>query len=82
MSGSAHSRSCLSVRCSALSHQSWSLDGTKWWPEYDYALGEPLGEAAVSADGWTYTRRFASGTNVTVNVQTHEYTLQWGQAPA
>jgi hypothetical protein len=64
---------------SALPDESWSLDGTKWWPEYDYKLGEPLGEATVSADGWTYTRSFASGTHVTVDVENHEYNLHWAQ---
>eukprot|EP00045_Choanoeca_perplexa_P022309 m.9055 g.9055 ORF g.9055 m.9055 type:complete len:267 (-) comp9352_c0_seq2:44-844(-) len=56
---------------------SWSLDGTRWWPEYDYALGAPVGEAVVSADGWTYHRNFTSGTTIMVDIYRHVAEIQW-----
>jgi hypothetical protein len=56
---------------------SWSLAGTRWWPEYDYPLGAPLGEAVVSADGWTYQRTFKSGTNVTVDAFRQSAKIHW-----
>jgi len=35
----------------------------KWWPQYDYALGKPLGPGVKGKDG-VWTRQFASGTKV------------------
>jgi len=35
----------------------------KWWPQYDYALGKPLGPGVKGKDG-VWTRDFASGTKV------------------
>ena len=61
----------------ASSLQPWSLSGMRWWPEYDYALGAPVGEALVSANGWTYHRNFTSGTSVVVDVNSHTASISW-----
>eukprot|EP00045_Choanoeca_perplexa_P022075 m.8265 g.8265 ORF g.8265 m.8265 type:complete len:393 (+) comp9127_c0_seq1:146-1324(+) len=63
----------------ASSLQPWSLPGLRWWPEYDYPLGPPLGEAVVSADGWTYQRNFTSGTTVVVDVYSHSAKIDWAK---
>eukprot|EP00040_Diaphanoeca_grandis_P024380 m.133890 g.133890 ORF g.133890 m.133890 type:complete len:393 (+) comp29705_c0_seq3:210-1388(+) len=58
----------------------WELAGTEWWPEYDYPLGTPTTPPNTLLPGhrWKYTRNFSSGTNVYVDVATHEASITWG----
>jgi hypothetical protein len=59
----------------------WSLAGTRWWPEYDLPLGQPLDPPMMAAgDGnpMSYTRRFESGTAVKVDLVAHTATINWG----
>merc|ERR1712187_1070471 len=56
----------------------WSLQGYQWWPEYDYNLGNPLGDA--KRNGWRFTRSFSSGTSVAVDVEAHTANIQWASA--
>jgi hypothetical protein len=65
----------------ASSLQPWTIAGVRWWPEYDYPLGVPVGEAVVSPDGWTYNRKFTSGTSVVVDVYNHTATIKWTKEP-
>jgi hypothetical protein len=46
-------------------------------PQYRRALGAPLGNASRSARGM-WTRRFASGTNVSFNAETGNGRIAWG----
>jgi hypothetical protein len=75
----AHGNMSYFSYASSDSGLSWSLAGTRWWPEYDYPLGAPLGEAVVSADGWVYHRNFTSGTSVVVDVFRHTADIRWPQ---
>ena len=50
-------------------HNSYEMGYTPWRAEYDWPLGKPLGLADRSgANRSTFARRFASGTNVSVDV--------------
>ena len=53
----------------------WFDESWRYYEQYDrVATGRPLGEAVVSNDGMTFTRRFEHGT-VSVNVADGSYTL-------
>ena len=65
----------LSYFSFASEDSAWSIDGTAWWPEYDKPLGAALGLA--QRDGMTFKRTFESGTHVTVDVETHNATIEW-----
>jgi len=53
----------------------WAMRGIHWWPEYDKPVGEPIGMA--QRDGWRFTRSFASGTYVTVDLETGTGKISW-----
>jgi hypothetical protein len=59
----------------------WELTGTKWWPEYDYPLGEPTSPPNTRLPGkrWKYARNFSSGTTVYVDVATRVTTIHWAK---
>eukprot|EP01063_Lacrimia_lanifica_P007132 TRINITY_DN14509_c0_g1_i1.p1 TRINITY_DN14509_c0_g1~~TRINITY_DN14509_c0_g1_i1.p1 ORF type:complete len:392 (+),score=106.63 TRINITY_DN14509_c0_g1_i1:45-1220(+) len=63
-------------------HSSWDLPGTAWWPEYDRPLGLPLTPPNMRVHGekWQYTRRFSSGTNITVDLLNRRVDVTWGTA--
>lgn len=44
---------------------------------FDMFKGPPTGRAAVSENGTTFTRGFASGTRVAVNAVTKAYCVWW-----
>ena len=53
----------------------WFDESWRYYEQYDRIVtGRPLGEAVVSNDGMTFTRRFEHGT-VSVNVADGSYTL-------
>lgn len=60
---------------------SWTMAGTKWWPEYDKKLGRPITPANTKVKGqkWKYHRRFSSGTTVVVDLETRDVTNNWGK---
>jgi hypothetical protein len=62
-------------------NQCWELAGTKWWPEYDCALGTPTTPANTLLPGtrWKYSRNFSSGTTLFVDVATREVELKWAK---
>ena len=65
--------------------QAWSLAGTRWWPEYDNPLGEPIDPPMMPAAGsapanMRYARRFASGTAVALDLRAHTASIAWGAA--
>jgi len=47
-----------------------------WRPEYERALGAPLGPA--NRTGHVHTREFASGTTVSWDIRTQEGRINWG----
>lgn len=50
------------------------------WPDvYDRPLGKPLGPAVLGADG-TWTRRFARGTNCSINFGTGKAQIDWASS--
>ena len=56
-----------------------------WWPEYDRPLGRPVDPpmmpaAGSGADELRYTRRFASGTSVGLDLRAHTASIAWGRA--
>lgn len=53
----------------------WTIEGVQWWPEYDKPVGEPNGPAVK--DGWRFTRSFASGTTVNLNLQAKTAKISW-----
>jgi len=53
----------------------WDVAGVNWWPEYDKPLGEPL-DVAVR-DGWRFSREFASGTQVSVDLESQTANISW-----
>ena len=76
------------------SGEAWSLDGTMWWAEYDAKLGLPLdppmmqqgaaiigggGGGGGGGDGMQYTRRFASGTKVELDLVRHTAKITWAR---
>eukprot|EP00041_Stephanoeca_diplocostata_P012206 m.203714 g.203714 ORF g.203714 m.203714 type:complete len:389 (-) comp18857_c0_seq6:172-1338(-) len=54
----------------------WNLAGTRWWAEYDYPLGTPLGPAQ-RAGAWQYYRNFSSGTTVQLDLQQQTAHIAW-----
>lgn len=48
---------------------------SRWLPEFTKPLGAPLEDAAYLRGTWT--RRFASGTNVTFDALTNRGTIVW-----
>eukprot|EP01065_Artemidia_motanka_P037459 TRINITY_DN4602_c0_g1_i1.p2 TRINITY_DN4602_c0_g1~~TRINITY_DN4602_c0_g1_i1.p2 ORF type:complete len:278 (+),score=98.65 TRINITY_DN4602_c0_g1_i1:370-1203(+) len=58
-------------------HQSWTLDGLRWWPELDYPLGAPLAKA--NRTGWVFSREFESGTTVRVDVKERSAQIAWAK---
>ena len=58
---------------------SYDLGETPWLPEYDYPLGEPLGEAKASPDNRTFSRAFASGTTVRLDLRTRSAHIAWAR---
>lgn len=54
---------------------SWTIKGVRWWPEYDRPVGEPNGPA--ERDGWRFTRSFASGTTVAVDLDAKTANISW-----
>lgn len=62
-------------------NNSWTLDGTTWWPEYDYPIGEPTSPANMLLPGkrWKYARNFSSGTTVYVDIATRVVDIQWAR---
>lgn len=59
----------------------WSLAGTQWWPEYDHPLGEPIDPPLAPASQgspWKFSRRFSSGTSVTVDLEAQRAQISWG----
>ena len=62
--------------------EAWSLAGTKWWSEYDEQLGLPLNPPMMpSSKGgeMQYTRRFASGTAVELDLVAHTAQITWAK---
>ena len=55
----------------------WYYNGTKWHDEYDLPLGKPLGLATRSPGTSVWTREFASGTKVQINVANQKSSIQW-----
>jgi hypothetical protein len=53
-------------------------DVPTWPAAYDQPLGAPLGPAVEDADG-TWTRRFARGTNCSINFGKHTANCDWGK---
>ena len=58
----------------------WYYSGTEWHDEFERPLGAPLANALQGAGllNMTWTRAFASGTNVTLDVANHAATIVWG----
>ena len=54
----------------------WGSARVDWFPIYDLPLGEPLGNATLGKDG-VWRRSFASGTNVTLDTNTNNGTIEW-----
>lgn len=54
-------------------------DVPTWPQEYDKPLGQPLGPALQEPDG-TWRRRFAHGTNCSINFETGKFSIDWAQA--
>ncbi|ETO14967.1 hypothetical protein RFI_22402 [Reticulomyxa filosa] len=50
-------------------------DNIGWYPEYNYSLGPPIGDAVKVSD--TYIREFASGTVAVFNASTGNGTVFW-----
>jgi len=61
----------------------WSLEGTEWWPEYDYPLGEPVDPPLMPTPGSTsgrqFSRRFGSGTAVTLDLDAQRAHIAWAR---
>ena len=62
--------------------EAWSLQGTRWWPEYDLPLGVPIDPPmsivpGASPDSMKYFRRFASGTRVELDLLAHTAAISW-----
>jgi hypothetical protein len=57
----------------------WYYNGTTWHAEYDKPLGAPTGLAkrGEGASNMTWSRRFASGTTVRVDVLKHAASIVW-----
>lgn len=61
-------------------HGAWNLGGTKWWPEYDMPLGAPLDPPMMSAGAaGKFSRRFASGTAVELDLEAHAASISWAR---
>mmetsp|Transcript_19483 Transcript_19483/g.30963 ORF Transcript_19483/g.30963 Transcript_19483/m.30963 type:complete len:352 (-) Transcript_19483:2425-3480(-) len=58
----------------------WPDGWDVWHEQYDKPLGQPLGDATKT--GNVYTRRFASGVNVTFDVSTNTGRIIWSQTTA
>ena len=58
----------------------WYYNGTTWHDEYDKPLGAPLGLAKQGSGtaNMTWTREFASGTTVELDVVQHMAKIHWG----
>ena len=59
----------------------WSLAGTRWWPEFDRPLGDPVTAPLQRAKGarFVYERNFSRGAMVRIDVAKHEATIVWGR---
>lgn len=57
----------------------WYYNGTAWHPEYDKPLGAPTSDAAQGSGSanMTWSRGFASGTVVTLDVLAHTAAIEW-----
>eukprot|EP01063_Lacrimia_lanifica_P017667 TRINITY_DN24701_c0_g1_i1.p1 TRINITY_DN24701_c0_g1~~TRINITY_DN24701_c0_g1_i1.p1 ORF type:complete len:412 (+),score=99.13 TRINITY_DN24701_c0_g1_i1:71-1237(+) len=57
----------------------WYYSGAEWHTEYDRPLGQPLGEAThgTGVDAMKWSRRFASGTTVELDVGAHTASIHW-----
>jgi hypothetical protein len=65
-----------------LKSEAWSLAGTEWWPEYDMALGEPVDPPLMPASSGVkgqFSRRFSSGTIVSVDLNAQRAHITWGR---
>jgi hypothetical protein len=60
---------------------SWTMAGTRWWPEYEAKLGAPLDPPLKKEAGseYVYVRRFSSGLSVRVDVDKHNATIVRGK---
>lgn len=58
----------------------WYYNGTRWHGEYDHPLGTPTGDAVQGsgAANMSWTRSFAAGTTVALDVLSHTATIHWG----
>lgn len=57
----------------------WNSGPTEWYELYDRPLGEPLGDAVLSADG-VWSRSFKHGVFVTFDTNTETGSISWGSA--
>jgi hypothetical protein len=60
----------------------WYYNGTTWHPEYDHPLGEPTGDAiqGTGAANMTWSRSFASGTVVELDVFSYTASIKWSKS--
>eukprot|EP00039_Didymoeca_costata_P032832 m.39526 g.39526 ORF g.39526 m.39526 type:complete len:388 (+) comp9564_c0_seq1:31-1194(+) len=59
--------------------EAWSLPGTRWWPEYDKPLGNPISEAERIGQ-YQFSRNFSLGTKVFVDLDSHSAKISWGSS--
>jgi hypothetical protein len=66
---------------------SWACDhthreGVAWWPEYDYPLGAPHGNASYDPHSKVWRRSFGNGTIVSFGSErTPQGNIEWSSAP-
>ena len=56
--------------------------GMGWIDEFSKPLGKPLSDAVVSRGGMHYERKFASGTNVTLDLEENSCEILWADGSA
>ena len=56
--------------------------GMGWIDEFSKPLGKPLSDAVVSRGGMYYERKFASGTNVTLDLEENSCEILWADGSA
>jgi hypothetical protein len=66
---------------------SWACDhthreGVAWWPEYDYPLGAPHGNATYDPQSKVWSRSFGNGTNVSFgSARKPQGKIEWSTTP-
>jgi hypothetical protein len=66
---------------------SWACDhthreGVAWWPEYDYPLGAPHGNATYNPQSKVWSRSFGKGTNVSFgSARKPQGKIEWSSYP-